>query len=104
MSHEKVVHSLNFMKAKILKKYVCKTQLDKLFLLCQARRSPSSTANFTFHGLLQKDYNGILLMGFNFPVTNTTLAKILNGTVSIISSDPPCKDDNARFTKVSLKP
>ena len=28
---------------------------------------------------------------------------LLKGTVSIISSDPPCKDDNARFTKVPLK-
>ena len=26
------------------------------------------------------------------------------GTVSIISSDPPCKDDNVRFTTVPLKP
>ena len=25
------------------------------------------------------------------------------GTVSVISSDPSCKDDNARFTTVSLK-
>ena len=24
------------------------------------------------------------------------------GTVSVISSDPPCKDDNSRFTMVSL--
>ena len=27
----------------------------------------------------------------------------LKGTVSVISIDPPCKDDNARFTMVSLK-
>ena len=27
----------------------------------------------------------------------------LKCTVSVISSDPPCKDDNARFTKVPLK-
>jgi len=27
----------------------------------------------------------------------------LKGTVSAISSDPPCKDGNARFTTVSLK-
>ena len=25
------------------------------------------------------------------------------GTVSLISSDPPCKDGNARFTTVTLK-
>ena len=25
------------------------------------------------------------------------------GAVSVISSDPPCKDDNARFIKVPLK-
>ena len=31
---------------------------------------------------------------------NKTIFKniFLKGTVSIISSDPPCKDDNARFT------
>ena len=29
--------------------------------------------------------------------------EILKGTVSVISSDPPCKDDNAWFTKVPLK-
>ena len=28
---------------------------------------------------------------------------LLKGTVSVISSDPPCKDGNARFTTVSLK-
>ena len=28
----------------------------------------------------------------------------LKGTVSVISSDPQCKDDNARFTTVPLKP
>ena len=27
----------------------------------------------------------------------------LNGTVSVISSDPPCKDDNALFKTVPLK-
>ena len=30
--------------------------------------------------------------------------KLRQGTVSVISSDPPCKDVNARFTTVSLKP
>ena len=29
---------------------------------------------------------------------------IFKGTVSVISSDPPCKDNNARFTTVFLKP
>ena len=28
----------------------------------------------------------------------------LKGTLSIISSDPPCKDANAQFTTVPLKP
>ena len=28
----------------------------------------------------------------------------LKGTVSVISSDPPCKDSNARFTTVPFKP
>ena len=28
---------------------------------------------------------------------------VIKGTVSVISSDPSCKDDNARFTMVSLK-
>ena len=27
----------------------------------------------------------------------------IKGTVSVISSDPPCKDGNARFTTVPLK-
>ena len=27
----------------------------------------------------------------------------IKGTASLISSDPPCKDDNARFTTVPLK-
>ena len=33
-----------------------------------------------------------------------TLWILLKGTVSIISSDPPCKDGNAQFTIVPLKP
>ena len=36
-----------------------------------------------------------------------TLHKILRGeggTKSVIWSDPPCKDGNARFTTVPLKP
>ena len=28
----------------------------------------------------------------------------LKGTVIVFSSDPPCKDDNAQFTTVPLKP
>ena len=28
----------------------------------------------------------------------------VKGAVSVISPDPKCKDDNARFTKVALKP
>jgi len=28
---------------------------------------------------------------------------MLRGTVSVISSDPPCKDSNSRFTTVPLK-
>ena len=28
----------------------------------------------------------------------------LKGTVSVISSDSPCKDDSVRFTTVPLKP
>ena len=28
----------------------------------------------------------------------------LKWTVSVISSDPPCKDDNAQFTTVLFKP
>ena len=28
----------------------------------------------------------------------------LKGTVSVISSDPPCKDCNGRFTTVPVKP
>ena len=28
---------------------------------------------------------------------------VIKGTVSVISSDPSCKDDNARFTIVPLK-
>ena len=28
---------------------------------------------------------------------------LLKGTVSVISSDPPCKDGNARFTTIPLK-
>ena len=28
---------------------------------------------------------------------------MFKGIVSVISSDPPCKDDNARFTTVPLK-
>ena len=28
----------------------------------------------------------------------------IEGTVSVVSSDPPCKDGNARFTNVPLKP
>ena len=31
------------------------------------------------------------------------LKLVLKGTVSVISSDPPCKDDNARFSTVPLK-
>ena len=27
----------------------------------------------------------------------------LNGSVSVISSEPPCKDGNARFTTIPLK-
>ena len=30
-------------------------------------------------------------------------SNILKGTVSVISSDPPCKDGNARFTTIPLK-
>ena len=29
---------------------------------------------------------------------------LLKGTVSVISSEPPCKDENARYTMVPLKP
>ena len=29
---------------------------------------------------------------------------LIKGTVSVMSSDPPSKDSNARFTKVPLKP
>ena len=29
---------------------------------------------------------------------------VIKGTASVISSDPPCKDGNARFTTVPLKP
>ena len=29
--------------------------------------------------------------------------KFIKGTVSVISSDPPCKDDNVRFTTEPLK-
>ena len=29
---------------------------------------------------------------------------LLQGTVSVISKDPPCKDGDFRFTKVPLKP
>jgi len=28
---------------------------------------------------------------------------VIKGTVSVISSDPPCKDGNARYTTVPLK-
>ena len=28
----------------------------------------------------------------------------MNGTISVISSDPLCEDGNARFTPVPLKP
>jgi len=31
-------------------------------------------------------------------------SELFKGTVSVISSDPPCKDDNARFTSVHMKP
>ena len=31
------------------------------------------------------------------------LIVLLKRTVSVTSSDPPCKDDNARFTTVPLK-
>ena len=31
------------------------------------------------------------------------LEDIIKGTVSVISSDPPCKDNNVRFTTVPLK-
>ena len=30
--------------------------------------------------------------------------KKIKGTVNVSSSDPPCKDCNARFTTVALKP
>ena len=30
------------------------------------------------------------------------LINYLKGTVSVFSSDPPCKDDNARFTPLAL--
>ena len=29
--------------------------------------------------------------------------KTIKGTVSVISSDPPCEDDNTRFTTILLK-
>ena len=28
---------------------------------------------------------------------------MIKGTESVISSDPPCKGDNTRFTKIPLK-
>jgi len=33
----------------------------------------------------------------------THIVNALQGTVSVISSYPPCKDDNTRFTTVPLK-
>ena len=35
---------------------------------------------------------------------NSYINRIIKGTVSVISSDPPCKDDIARFTTIPLKP
>ena len=34
----------------------------------------------------------------------TRFFQYLKGTESVISSDPPCKDGNVRFTTVPLKP
>ena len=40
---------------------------------------------------------------FKIKHKNTSI-EYLKGTVSIISSKPPCKDGNAQFTAVSLRP
>ena len=40
----------------------------------------------------------------NIQCTFFVLRFILKGTVSIISSNPPCKDGNSRYTTVPFKP
>ena len=37
-------------------------------------------------------------------ITSEHLKVILEGFISVYSCDPPCKDGNARFTAVPLKP
>ena len=56
---------------------------------------------------MTKDIRNIDLLGFH-KFSRQNLNKSLmeyqtfKGTVSVISSDPPCKDSNARFTDVPL--
>ena len=37
-------------------------------------------------------------------ITNCWRFLLLNGIIGVISSNPPCKEGNAKFTMVSLKP
>ena len=37
-------------------------------------------------------------------ILKSTLSGFIKGTVSVISSDPPCKDGNSRFKTAPLKP
>ena len=43
------------------------------------------------------------LAGFIDSLSLYILTFLLKGTVSVISSDPPCKDNTARFRTVALK-
>ena len=53
---------------------------------------------------LMRSLNQIKMLSKISGLPSFTHSKNFNGTVSVISSDPPCKDDNARLTMVFLKP
>ena len=52
--------------------------------------------------LWRYEFDYVFLMGNSLYCPSTPLLNI-EETVSVISSDPPCKDGNARFTTVLLK-
>ena len=63
----------------------------------------TSTENSKLEGCEDSDSSSESEIGFIIGKYNKTRTfLILKGTVSVILSDPPCKDNNARFTTVTL--
>ena len=62
---------------------------------------PGSASEFRINPKHSKYLNLLPPCGFHLSLRSFAS---LQGTVSVISSDPPCKDVNAEFTTVPLRP